>query len=78
MSGSKAFCQVFQIVDRKDYIKCDSNTFSDDIFALLDAVNSDVEEEIARLNNKCDNEFVAIEERVVVLQQKTKRKSKTW
>ena len=43
---------------RKKYTKIDRETGSDDIFALLDEVNSDLEGDIDKLMNDSDTEFV--------------------
>ena len=43
---------------RKKYVRIDRNTKSEDIFALLDKVNSDQEEDIENLINDSDTEFI--------------------
>ena len=46
---------------RKKYVKRDRNTRSKEIFALLDEVNSDQEEDIKNLISDSDNEFIVDE-----------------
>ena len=43
---------------RKKYVRIDRNTRSKEIFALLDEVNSDQEEDIENLINDSDTEFI--------------------
>ena len=43
---------------RKKCIKLDRKTGSDEIFVLLDEVNSDLEEDIGKLMNNSETEFV--------------------
>ena len=43
---------------RKKYVKVDRETGNDEIFALLDEVNSDLEDDINNLMNDLDTEFV--------------------
>ena len=43
---------------RKRYFEIDSNTQSNEIFAMLDSVDSDEEEQIEELMNDSDTEFV--------------------
>ena len=47
---------------RKNYIHIDSATSSDEIFAILDSVHSDGEDEIDELMNNSDTEFIVEEE----------------
>ena len=46
---------------RKKYVRIDRNTRSEEIFALLDEVNSDQEEDIDNLMNDSDTEFIVNE-----------------
>ena len=46
---------------RKKYVRIDRNTRSEEIFALLDEVNSDHEEDIENLMNDSDTEFIVDE-----------------
>ena len=46
---------------RKKYVRIDRNTRSEEIFALLDEVNSDQEEDIENLMNNSDTEFIVDE-----------------
>ena len=46
---------------RKKYARIDRNTRSEEIFALLDEVNSDQEEDIENLMNDSDTEFIVDE-----------------
>ena len=46
---------------RKKYVRIDRNTRSEEIFALLDEVNSDQEEDIDNLMNDSDTEFIVDE-----------------
>ena len=46
---------------RTKYVKIDKETESDEILALLDEVNSDLEDDIDNLMNKSDTEFVLVE-----------------
>ena len=46
---------------RKKYARIDRNTRSEEIFALLDEVNSDHEEDIENLMNDSDTEFIVDE-----------------
>ena len=46
---------------RKKYARIDRNTRSEEIFALLDEVNSDQEEDIDNLMNNSDTEFIVDE-----------------
>ena len=43
---------------RKQFVKVDRETRDDEIFALLDEVNSDLEDDIDNLMNDLDTEFV--------------------
>ena len=43
---------------RKNCVKLDRKTGSDEIFVLLDEVNSDLEEDIGKLMNDSETEFV--------------------
>ena len=43
---------------RKKCVKLDRKTGSDGIFVLLDEVNSDLEEDIGKLMNNSETEFV--------------------
>ena len=43
---------------RKKYVKIDQSTESDHIFALLDEVTSDFEDDIDDLMNHSDTEFI--------------------
>ena len=43
---------------RKQFVKVDRETGNDEIFALLDEVNSDLEDNIDNLMNDLDTEFV--------------------
>ena len=43
---------------RKNFVKLDRKTGSDEIFVLLDEVNSDLEEDIGKLMNDSETEFV--------------------
>ena len=43
---------------RKNCVKLDRKTGSDEIFVLLDEVNSDLEEDIDKLMNDSETEFV--------------------
>ena len=43
---------------RKKCVKLDRKTESDEIFVLLDEVNSDLEEDIGKLMNNSETEFV--------------------
>ena len=43
---------------RKNCVKLDRKTGSDEIFVLLDEVNSDLEEDINKLMNDSETEFV--------------------
>ena len=47
---------------RKNYVRIDSNALSDDIFALLDSLSSDEEEDLDNLMNDSDTEFIVEEE----------------
>ena len=47
--------------ERRKYVRIDRNTRSEEIFALLDEVNSDQEEDIENLTNDSDTEFVVEE-----------------
>lgn len=49
---------------RKHYVKIDRNTTSDQVFALLDAVESDEEDDIENLMNDSDTEFVGNEDEI--------------
>ena len=42
----------------KNYVKIDRETGSDEIFALLDEVNIDLEDDTDNLNNDLDTELV--------------------
>ena len=46
---------------RKKYVRINRNTRSEEIFALLDEVNSDHEEDIENLMNDSDTEFIVDE-----------------
>ena len=43
---------------RQNYVQTDRETGSDEIFPLLDEVNSDLEDDIDNLMNDLDTEFV--------------------
>ena len=46
---------------KKKYVRTDRNTRSEEIFPLLDEVNSDQEEDIENLMNNSDTEFIVDE-----------------
>ena len=46
---------------RKKYVRIDRSTRSEEIFAQLDEVNSDQEEDIDNLMNDSDTEFIVYE-----------------
>ena len=51
-----------QKINRKQYYNIDATTSSDDIFAILDSVDSENEEDIENLMNDSDTEFVVVTE----------------
>lgn len=54
---------------KKHYVRITQSTSSDDIFALLDAVGSDEEEDIDNLMNDSDTEFFANEDESALLKE---------